>query len=375
MPGDLVGVSLVKGAHQVASVLGVLAAGAAYLPIGVDQPLQRCQRIVQQAGVMLIIAEHDPLLPEVRYLKPARALEAEPLPAPLPVAPDALAYVIYTSGSTGQPKGVEITHRAAMNTVADINRRYGVQATDRGLALSALDFDLSVYDLFGLLSVGAALVLIDEHQRRDARAWLKALQHHGVTLWNSVPALLDMLLEANVHDRRPLALRVALLSGDWIGLDLPARLAQQAPACRFIALGGATEAAIWSNHFEVREALPGWRSIPYGLPLGNQAYRVVDVLGRDCPDWVTGSCGSAAQGLHAGIATRRSSVPNALSMAGTAPATWGVITPMACWNSWAAQTARSRSADTASSWGRSKPPWSAIPPSAWPWRWSRGRTG
>lgn len=300
MPGDLVGVSLAKGAHQVASVLGVLAAGAAYLPIGVDQPLQRCQRIVQQAGVMLIIAEHDPLLPEVRYLKPARALEAEPLPAPLPVAPDALAYVIYTSGSTGQPKGVEITHRAAMNTVADINRRYGVQATDRGLALSALDFDLSVYDLFGLLSVGAALVLIDEHQRRDARAWLKALQHHGVTLWNSVPALLDMLLEANVHDRRPLALRMALLSGDWIGLDLPARLAQQAPACRFIALGGATEAAIWSNHFEVREALPGWRSIPYGLPLGNQAYRVVDVLGRDCPDWVTGELWIGGAGVARG---------------------------------------------------------------------------
>ncbi|MGP5371430.1 AMP-binding protein, partial [Pseudomonas helleri] len=116
-------------------------------------------------------------------------------------------------------KGVEITHRAAMNTVAEINRCYGVQATDRGLALSALDFDLSVYDLFGLLSVGAAVVLIDEDQRRDARAWLKALRQHRVTLWNSVPALLAMLLEANAQDRQPLDLRVALLSGDWIGLD------------------------------------------------------------------------------------------------------------------------------------------------------------
>ncbi|OLF53748.1 non-ribosomal peptide synthetase [Pseudomonas chlororaphis] len=299
-PGDLVAVSLAKGAQQIACVLGVLAAGAAYLPVGVDQPGQRCQRILQQAGVVLILAEHDPQLPGLKHLKPAAAQAGPALPAPRPVAADALAYVIYTSGSTGQPKGVEITHRAAMNTVAEINRAYGVRASDRGLALSALDFDLSVYDLFGLLSAGAALVLIDEQQRRDARAWLQALLRHGVTLWNSVPALLAMLLEANAHDRQPLPLRVALLSGDWIGLDLPQRLAQQAPGCRFIALGGATEAAIWSNHFEVKQALPGWRSIPYGLPLHNQAYRVVDALGRDCPDWVTGELWIGGAGVALG---------------------------------------------------------------------------
>ncbi|OIN46444.1 non-ribosomal peptide synthetase [Pseudomonas azotoformans] len=299
-PGDLVAVSLAKGPQQIASVLGILAAGAAYLPVGVDQPLQRCQRILQQAGVTLMLAEHDPQLPSVQHLKPSLAQKATPLAAPRTLAAHELAYVIYTSGSTGQPKGVEMTHRAAMNTVAEINRCYGIDATDRGLALSALDFDLSVYDLFGLLSVGGALVLIEEDQRRDARAWLKALQQHHVTLWNSVPALLDMLLEANDHERQPLALKVALLSGDWIGLDLPQRLQQQAAPCRFIALGGATEAAIWSNHFEVRHTLPGWRSIPYGVPLANQAYRVVDSVGRDCPDWVTGELWIGGAGVARG---------------------------------------------------------------------------
>ena len=298
--GDLVAVSLAKGPQQIASVLGVLAAGAAYLPVGVDQPLQRCQRILQQAGVGLILAEHDPHLPGVKHLTPSQAQCAEPLLAPVAVCANELAYVIYTSGSTGQPKGVEITHRAAMNTVAEINRCYSIDASDRGLALSALDFDLSVYDLFGLLSVGGALVLIEEDQRRDARAWLKALQHHRVSRWNSVPALLDMLLEANALERQPLGLKVALLSGDWIGLDLPQRLRQQAPHCRFIALGGATEAAIWSNHFEVQQPLPGWRSIPYGVPLANQAYRVVDALGRDCPDWVTGELWIGGAGVARG---------------------------------------------------------------------------
>ncbi|MFA7894215.1 amino acid adenylation domain-containing protein [Pseudomonas putida] len=298
--GQLVAVSLAKGPQQIASVLGVLAAGAAYLPIGVDQPRQRCQRILEQAGVTLMIADHNLDLPGIDHLSPQQALRAAPLPGPLPVTTDTLAYVIYTSGSTGQPKGVEITHRAAMNTVAEINRCYDVNAQDRGLALSALDFDLSVYDLFGLLSAGAALVLIEETQRRDARAWLRALHRHGVTLWNSVPALLAMLLEANAGSRQPLALRLALLSGDWVGLDLPPRLATQAPGCRCIALGGATEAAIWSNHFEVREPLPGWRSIPYGTPLRNQAYRVVDAFGRDCPDWVTGELWIGGAGVALG---------------------------------------------------------------------------
>ncbi|WP_342651529.1 amino acid adenylation domain-containing protein [Pseudomonas sp. REB1044] len=298
--GQLVAVSLAKGPQQIASVLGVLAAGAAYLPVGVDQPRQRCQRILEQAGVTLMIAAHNPELPGIDHLSPQQALLAAPLPGPLPVTADTLAYVIYTSGSTGQPKGVEITHRAAMNTVAEINRCYDVSAQDRGLALSALDFDLSVYDLFGLLSAGAALVLIEETQRRDARAWLRALHRHGVTLWNSVPALLAMLLEANADSSQPLPLRLALLSGDWIGLDLPPRLAAQAPGCRCIALGGATEAAIWSNHFEVRQPLPGWRSIPYGTPLRNQAYRVVDAFGRDCPDWVTGELWIGGAGVAQG---------------------------------------------------------------------------
>jgi acyl-coenzyme A synthetase/AMP-(fatty) acid ligase/acyl carrier protein len=77
-------------------------------------------------------------------------------------------------------------------------------------------------------------------------------------------------------------------------------LRQQAPGCRFIALGGATEAAIWSNHFQVQEPLPGWRSIPYGVPLANQAYRVVDALGRDCPDWVTGELWIGGAGVARG---------------------------------------------------------------------------
>ncbi|MBA2893790.1 non-ribosomal peptide synthetase [Nonomuraea soli] len=279
-PGDAVGVVLPKGVDQVVAVLGVLAAGGVYVPVGVDQPPARRESILERAGVVHVLTD----LPD-----------GTPLEQPVNVAPDSSAYVIFTSGSTGVPKGVEVSHRAAMNTVAEVNARWGVGADDRVLAVSALDFDLSVYDLFGLLSVGGAVVLIGEDERRDPQRWAQLCTDHGVTVWNSVPTLLEMLLSAT--DDLPSRLRLALVSGDWVGLDLHARL----PAgCRLVALGGATEAAIWSNAWEVSHVPAHWSSVPYGLPLRNQCFRVVDGRGRDCPDWVAGESWIGGAGVARG---------------------------------------------------------------------------
>ncbi|MEU5695821.1 amino acid adenylation domain-containing protein [Actinosynnema sp. NPDC020468] len=283
-PGEAVAVHLPKGPEQVVAVLGVLAAGGAYVPVGVDQPPSRRDRVL--ASVRLALSKSP--LDGVEVVA-----DAAPLPGPVPVDPDAVAYVIHTSGSTGVPKGVEMTHAAALNTVVDVVERYGVGASDRVLAVSALDFDLSVFDLFGLLGAGGGVVLPTEEDRRDPRAWLRLVRRHAVTVWNSVPALYDMLL-AQAGDDVP-ALRVALVSGDWVGLDLPAR-----SPCRLIALGGATEAAIWSNAFDTADLEPDWRSVPYGFPLRNQEFRVVDGRGRDCPDWVAGELWIGGAGVALG---------------------------------------------------------------------------
>lgn len=217
------------------------------------------------------------------------------------MTPDEPAYVIFTSGSTGVPNGVELTHRAALNTVEDVNERWAVGQGDRVLAVSALDFDLSVWDVFGLLGADGALVLVEEGDRRDARRWLDLCERHKVTVWNSVPALMDMLLSAADDRPLPSSLRLALLSGDWIGLALPGRLAAASGGrCALVALGGAAEAAIWSNAFPVTEVRPGWRSIPYGAPLRNQRYRVVDPECRDCPDWVIGELWIGGDGVATG---------------------------------------------------------------------------
>lgn len=303
-PGSIIGIQLPKGPAQVVAVLGVLLSGCGYLPVGVDQPGERFARICALSAMAGLIRsagqEHSaftagPIVHDIESM--LRSAPAEPIP----VDPHDIAYVIYTSGSTGEPKGVLISHAAALNTIVDVNRRNAIGATDVLLALSALDFDLSVYDIFGPLSRGASVVTISEAHRRDAFRWKALITEFSVTVWNSVPPLLDMLLIAVGDEPAALStLRSVFLSGDWIPHDMARRLPGVAPQARLVAMGGATEAAIWSNEFVVADRDPEWVSVPYGYPLGNQVFRVVDNTGQDRPDHVAGELWIGGAGVALG---------------------------------------------------------------------------
>jgi amino acid adenylation domain-containing protein len=304
-PGDLVGVVMTKGWEQVVAALGVLAVGCAYVPLDAGLPTDRVQLLLQRTGARIAVTQ-DRLAAELRARHPETAwltLSGGGSAGPLPngVDPDDLAYVIHTSGSTGAPKGVMITHRAAVNTILDVNRRFGIGPEDRVLAVSALDFDLSVWDLFGTLAGGGAIV-IPEAGNRDPAHWARLLADEGVTVWNSVPAMMQMLVEylgprgAGPHG----PLRLALLSGDWIPVGLPDQVRRCFPDAEVVSLGGATEAGIWSVAYPIAHVDPAWRSIPYGRPLTNQRAYVLDEGYEPRPDWVTGSLYLAGLGLARG---------------------------------------------------------------------------
>ncbi|WP_316668172.1 non-ribosomal peptide synthetase [uncultured Propionibacterium sp.] len=272
-PGGLVAVQLPRGIDQVVAILGTLYAGCAYLPIALDAPQARLDRIRRCSQWSLLVT--------AEFLADEDTL---PLEHPIPRNADDLAYVIFTSGSTGEPKGVAIAHGAAANTITDINARNGIGPDDAVLGVSGIDFDLSVYDIFGALDAGARLVIVGESETRDPFCWGETVRRSKATVWNSVPMLLEMLIAAN--DTLP-SLRKFLISGDRISLDLPARSRVLSPGSVFIAMGGATEASIWSNEYVVSDAADlqaDWPSVPYGRPLAGQKYRVVDTHGRDQPD-------------------------------------------------------------------------------------------
>ncbi|MFE6924922.1 amino acid adenylation domain-containing protein [Nocardia sp. NPDC057663] len=301
-PGDSVAVQLPKGPDQVLAVLGVLAAGAVYVPIGFDQPAARRAEILRTADAVAVLTVGGAQIPDARAIDLAEArTHQEPLARPVFGDPENIAYVLFTSGSTGKPKGVEVPHRAAMNTIDDLNERFGLGADDRALALSALEFDLSVYDIFGLLAAGGAVVAVDDAQRADPARWVELIRRHRVSMLNCVPSLLDMLLTAAAGEQLA-SLRTVILGGDWVDVALPARLAAVAPECRFAGLGGATETAIHSTICEVvgAEVPAEWSAVPYGTPLRNVQCRVVGPAGTDCPDWVTGELWIGGDGVAAG---------------------------------------------------------------------------
>ena len=309
-PGDLVGVLCRRGADQLAALLGVQLGGAAYVPIAADWPHRRRAQVAAAAGIRALLTgpglDLDGLPGTVAVLPLAPLTDGDGDPAatvPVATEDEALAYVIFTSGTTGTPKGVMISHRGAVNTVLDINERFGVGPDDRVLAVSDYTFDLSVYDVFGLLAAGGAVVVPEPDQAREVVYLHRLALSAGVTVWNSVPAYLAMFLEfirSGARAGLP-ALRLAMVSGDWVPTTIGQALAAVAPQARCVALGGATEASIWSNYYPVPARVPaGWASVPYGYPLRNQRYHVLDRDLADRPDWVAGELYIAGTGLALG---------------------------------------------------------------------------
>ena len=287
-----------KGWEQVVAVLSILNAGYAYLPLTIETPVERVKYVINETECRLIISKpkHRELLENYQGVD---IIHVEDLDIDLSMinlptdkaSPSDTAYIIYTSGSTGKPKGVVISHKGAVNTILDINDRFKIKSSDSILALSELSFDLSVYDIFGMLAVGGTIVMPESRMAKDPESWHKLVTEHNISIWNTVPALMEMYAEyvANIFESNNICIRLALLSGDWISLSLPKKLKALNPQMEIMSLGGATEASIWSIFFPINRVCKEWQSIPYGKPLANQTILILDDLLKPCPIYATGN--------------------------------------------------------------------------------------
>ncbi|MGA9526815.1 MAG: non-ribosomal peptide synthetase [Terriglobales bacterium] len=319
-PHTLVAVVMDKGWEQVAGVLGTLEAGAAYLPIDASVPTERLHYLLENGEVAVVLTQSwlDETLEwpaNVTRLSVDRECLSSGDPEPLSrmQTPDDVAYVLYTSGSTGKPKGVMIGHRGLVNCILETNRTFGVTAKDRVLAVTALHHDMSVYDIFGMLAAGGALVMPDRSGTRAPDHWVDLIDRLGVTVWNSVPAFMEMLLvhmaarKLVLRDR----LRLAFLGGDWIPLSAPARIrkhfgqviqpsGQPSDGVQVVSVGGPTETTVWNIWYPVQQVQSDWKSIPYGHPIANTRYYVLDENLNECVAGEPGELCCAGIGLLKG---------------------------------------------------------------------------
>lgn len=314
-PKSLIAIWGEKKPEQYLASLSIKLADAAYLPIHAAWPSERVNQILTESQCSLLICDSemyetalqlDTSFPVINYDEQLDAISKETIERDSIKTdsgyidqPHDLAYVIYTSGSTGKPKGVAIPHSGLHNTVTDIIERFHVCRHDRIFAISELNFDLSAFDLFGSLYCGATLVIPPSSNVPDPAVWGSMLLEHKPTIWNSVPALIELLLDYYEEESRQYlkSLRLIMLSGDWVPLDLPERIRKLNPNIEIISLGGATEASIWSNYYPIEAPLADWKSIPYGYPLKNQYFKVLDKQLNDCPTWVAGELHIGGQGL------------------------------------------------------------------------------
>ena len=283
-----VGICIQRSLEMIVGLLAIVKAGGAYVPLDPTYPSDRLAHILSDSAIGVVLTQTSllPLLPP--EIQPV-CLDGDwdaiaPQPATNPFSPATstnLAYIIYTSGSTGKPKGVLIEHQGAVNTILDVNRQFQVGPEDALLAVCSLNFDLSVYDVFGLLGAGGTIVLPQPAIAPDLNEWIDLMTREQVTIWNSAPPVMQMFSgHLEDHDRQlPASLRVVMLSGDWIPTTLPDTIrtlkAGQTPI-EIMSLGGATEASIWSIWFPIDAVDSTWKSIPYGKPMANQQFYILD---------------------------------------------------------------------------------------------------
>ncbi|CAM2068741.1 Amino acid adenylation domain-containing protein [Sulfidibacter corallicola] len=315
-PESRVGVCAFRSVEMVVALLAVVKAGAAWVPLDPEYPDSRLGFVLEDAGVALILTQEA----LVARLSSLSAIEGTPLlpldgdpPATVSelsrssrapvVQPDHLAYVIFTSGSTGKPKGAMNTHRAICNRLAWMQAAYGLDASDRVLQKTPYSFDVSVWEFFWPLAVGAALVVAEPGGHRDPYYLMRVIDAERITTLHFVPSMLDAFLEAHADFESGDSLARVICSGEALARDLQLRFHDAFPKVDLHNLYGPTEAAIDVSHWTCRPD-DGRHEVPIGKAIANLRLYIVDRRGQPVPIGAPGELLIGGVGLARGYEGR-----------------------------------------------------------------------
>ncbi|MDF0752669.1 amino acid adenylation domain-containing protein, partial [Marinobacter sp. 71-i] len=305
--GSLVGVAAERSVEMVVALYAVMKAGAAYVPVDPEHPRARQEQVLSDAGVDLLLT-HGPVvdslpdLGEVTVLN-LSALDLSDQPATTPEVsfhPEQRAYVIYTSGSTGRPKGVANTHAALYNRLQWMQSAYELGEDDTVLQKTPYSFDVSVWEFFWPLMVGARLVVAAPGEHREPAKLLETIARERVTTIHFVPSMLSAFL-AQDDLSGCASLRRVVCSGEALPRDLQDQALERLPQANLYNLYGPTEAAIdvthWTCGADTRNLI---QTVPIGRPIGNLRIHILDSRLKPQPAGVPGELYIGGAGLALG---------------------------------------------------------------------------
>ncbi len=294
--GHLVGLALPRGVHAIAAMLGVLKAGAAFVPLDVMWPAARLRDILLQSGAHAVICPQDltGILDGVSHVTPPFAETHRTEWNDVAIFPDSPAYVLYTSGSTGQPKGVINTHRGVLSLVAALQERILGPLSQRPLRIAvaaALSFDASVQQIFSSLILGHHLVVIPAEIKRDPVRLVEFLEEQQINVCDGTPALLNLLTENEQKRSKPSALRHMIIGGETLAITAVRNFQSSTVGSGVTVTNiyGLTESAVDSLAFTVR---PGESieapTVPIGTALSNSEVWLLNDCLELVPDLAIG---------------------------------------------------------------------------------------
>ncbi|MFR9795054.1 amino acid adenylation domain-containing protein [Streptomyces sp. MS06] len=306
-PGAVVAVSVPRSVELVVCLLAVVKTGAAYLPLDPDYPAARLAYMLGDAAPVCAVTDRAGRLPDGTGtpLVVLDGLDLSGAPAvrpPRALTPHHPAYVIYTSGSTGLPKGVVVPHRAIDNRLRWMQHAYPLTAGDRVLQKTPSSFDVSVWEFFWPLRVGATLVVAPPGAHRDPRELARLIRERSVTTCHFVPSMLRVFLAEPESAACAGSLRRVFCSGEALPRETALAFARALPGVELHNLYGPTEAAVDVTHHACDPAGSG--PVPIGRPVWNTRVHVLDAALQPCPPGVPGELYLAGVQLADGYLNR-----------------------------------------------------------------------
>ena len=277
--GSVVAICLRKSPEHIYTALACALIGIIWLPVDMDSPPSRLNYLLTNSRADVVVSDSsiagvqnlniNEILSATTEHKPSFNAEINRRPA----------YYLYTSGSTGTPKCVVLNNQATENTLQQTISEWKITADDVIMAVTPFHHDMSVFDVFASMAVGATLVVPSFEQSKNAVVWADLVDRYKVTIWSSVPAIVDMLFSVAQKEQLQ-SLRLIAQGGDYIKPSLISKLREQLPNARLFSLGGPTETTIWSIWHEINEQ--DQEIIPYGKALENNRYYILDENLKPC---------------------------------------------------------------------------------------------